>query len=485
MSSSNPAIRVINAFEKNTCPKNIWVYPAKVVSVIIPTLNEENTIASVVGFVKQSSIVDEVIVVDDHSLDRTVEFAKEAGASVMTSTRIGKGASMLDGLLRSKGDIILYLDGDIVPYPKDTIEKMCRPLLDQVADFSKATFERDQGMVTRLAAVPLLSIYFPSLLRFSQPLSGMIAVRRSLLQKLEFDNDYGIDIGLLIDAMKQNAKIVEVNIGTIVNKKKPWNKPSMAEGVVRAILKRAFAILPTNVQSLHMSHIVRDQMDMVMRKDIAHRKKMIVFDLDHTLFRGRFIDITAKKYGFDARLATIRRERTGHVMRAKTIAKLMKGLSISDILSIVDSIDFVDDAKYVIDHLHKRDYIVGIITNGYECVAMHVQHALGVDFVLGHELEFSNGIATGEVKIPSFFMLSDNSICSDSFCKSHALMHLAHRYNIDIENIIAVGDSEVDTCMVKNAGVGVAFQPKCKELELVADLIIRKASFRPLLKIAT
>ncbi len=252
------------------------------VSVIIPTLNEENTIANVVAFAKRSSIVDEVIVVDDHSYDRTVECAKQAGASVMTSTRIGKGASMLDGLLRAKGDIVLYLDGDIVPYPENTIEKMCRPLLDQAADFTKATFEREQGMVTRLAAVPLLSIYFPSLLRFSQPLSGMIAVRRSLLQKLEFENDYGIDIGLLIDAVKQNARIVEVNIGTIVNKQKPWNKSNMAEGVVRAILKRALAALPTNVQSLHMSHIVRDQMDLVMKKDVAHRKKMVVFDMDHT-----------------------------------------------------------------------------------------------------------------------------------------------------------------------------------------------------------
>ncbi len=171
-------------------------------------------------------------------------------------------------------------------------------------------------------------------------------------------------------------------------------------------------------------------------------------------------------------------------MRAKTIAKLMKGLSISDILSIVDSIARVEDAKSVIEHLHKRDYIVGIVTDGYECVAMHVQHALGADFVLGHELEFSNSIATGEVKIPSFFMLSDKSICSHSFCKTHALLDLSHRHNIAIENIIAVGDSDVDTCMVKSAGIGVAFQPKCKELELAADLIIRKASFKPLLKVA-
>lgn len=454
------------------------------ISVIIPTLNEESTIASVVSFVKESPLVDEVIVVDDHSPDRTVEYAKQAGASVMTSTRIGKGASMLDGLLRAKGDIVVYLDGDIVPYPHDIIEKMCRPLLDETADFAKATFDREQGMVTRLAAVPLLSIYFPALLRFSQPLSGMIAARRSLLQEFKFENDYGIDIGLLIDALKRNARIVEVNIGTIVNKQKPWNKSNMAEGVVRAILKRALASLPTNVQSLYMSHIVHDQMDLVMRRDVAHLKKMVVFDMDHTLLRGRFIDTAAKKFEFEEQLETIRRERTGHVIRAKTIAKLMKGLSIADILAIVDDIPVVEDAKKTIAQLHKRDYIVGIVTDGYECVATHIQHALGADFVLGHDLEFSNSIATGEVKIPSFFMLSEDETCDHNFCKSHALAHLSRRHNIAMENIIAVGDSEVDTCMVKTAGIGVAFQPKCKELETAADLVIRKASFKPLLKIA-
>ncbi|MDX9815739.1 MAG: glycosyltransferase, partial [Smithellaceae bacterium] len=61
------------------------------VSVVIPTLNEEATIARVVGVAKKCKLVDEVIVVDDHSFDNTVDLAKKAGASVIMSTKIGKG----------------------------------------------------------------------------------------------------------------------------------------------------------------------------------------------------------------------------------------------------------------------------------------------------------------------------------------------------------------------------------------------------------
>jgi len=88
------------------------------ISVIIPTLNEEKTIGQVVTLARRSKMVDEVIVVDDKSLDRTVEEAKQAGASVITSTKIGKGASMCDGLLLARNNIIVYPDGDI--------DKLCR-----------------------------------------------------------------------------------------------------------------------------------------------------------------------------------------------------------------------------------------------------------------------------------------------------------------------------------------------------------------------
>ena len=102
------------------------------ITVIIPALNEEKTIVSVVKYCWSKPNVSEVIVVDDQSFDNTVKFATEAGAKVITSTKIGKGASMKDGMLCASNEIILFIDGDINPYPDQMIEQMSSPLINNV-----------------------------------------------------------------------------------------------------------------------------------------------------------------------------------------------------------------------------------------------------------------------------------------------------------------------------------------------------------------
>ena len=79
------------------------------ISVITPVLNESPTVASVVSFARQSPRVSEVIVVDDGSIDGTPELAARAGARVVTSTLLGKGASMEDGVWAAQNEIILFL----------------------------------------------------------------------------------------------------------------------------------------------------------------------------------------------------------------------------------------------------------------------------------------------------------------------------------------------------------------------------------------
>ena len=83
------------------------------ISVIIPALNEAKTIKEVIDLLNQSDLVDEIIVVDDKSLDDTVAVSLKAGAKVITGTKLGKGASMKDGLLIAKNEVILFIDADI------------------------------------------------------------------------------------------------------------------------------------------------------------------------------------------------------------------------------------------------------------------------------------------------------------------------------------------------------------------------------------
>ncbi|MFH1226270.1 MAG: glycosyltransferase, partial [Planctomycetota bacterium] len=304
------------------------------ISVIIPTLNEEKTTSQIVALARSAKNVDEVIVVDDKSMDRTVEVAKEAGASVITSTKIGKGASMKDGMLVARNEIIVYLDGDISNYAPDVVAKMSAPLINDEADFVKATFERQAGRVTELVAKPLLTLLLPEALRFSQPLSGIIAGKKSFFRKIEFENDYGVDIGILLDMLKIGARIKEINIGKIENKMKQWRElGKMSRQVARAILKRAHTSPDFSLDSLGTINIIRDQMEMAIKETLAPLKKMIIFDMDNTILQGRFVYEAAKEFGFEQDLIKILAANSESYLLTKLIARLFKGRDISQILA--------------------------------------------------------------------------------------------------------------------------------------------------------
>ena len=152
------------------------------ISVIIPAMNEENTIGQVVKASLEEALVTEVIVVDDRSEDGTIEAASKAGAKVIISNTRGKGISMKDGLLEALNEIVVFLDGDIDPYPERTVRKLVTPILNNEAEFVKGAFARNAGRVTELVAKPLLNILFPGLAQFSQPLSRQLILLKNLLK---------------------------------------------------------------------------------------------------------------------------------------------------------------------------------------------------------------------------------------------------------------------------------------------------------------
>ena len=457
------------------------------ITVIIPTLNEEETIAEVVKFSLQDRNVSEVLVVDDKSVDNTVAKAKEAGAKVITSTKLGKGASMKDGLLCARNDFIVFLDGDIHPYPPLTIKSLSDPILNDTADFVKATFQRNAGRVTEIVAKPLLNIFFPDISRFEQPLSGMIAGRKHFFEQIDFYDGYGVDIGILLDMHLLKARITEVNIGYIFNKSKPWQAlGKMSREVARAIIAKATQQNKSLVtlEELQSFSEIRDQMDFALKESVKGLKKMAIFDIDNTLLLGRFIDTCAKAHGFEEELLYLRSHEKNGVILTKNIARLMKGLKFSEILAVTDTIPVVSDVFDVIQQLKRKGYVVGIISDSYDVVVNHIKNKVGTDFSFGNELEFSKSIATGEVKIPSFFFNNKQSICKHTICKTNALLYILHQYRININNTIVVGDSERALCMVKKGGIGVAFCSDSKMLNFFADKKIGIQSLREILEFA-
>lgn len=455
------------------------------ITVIVPTLNEETTVRRTVEIAKKSKNVNEIIVVDDRSTDNTVSEAKTAGAYVIQSTKLGKGASMRDGLLIAKNEIIAYLDADIENLAEDVVEKITEPILENKADFVKSNYKREAGRVTELVAKPLLSILFPEALKYKQPLSGIIAGKKTLLEKISFEDDYGVDIGILLEMMMVGAKIVEVNVGSIRHKMKLWHElGKMSREVSKAILKRAVSRSQFSLDSLETINLVRNQMEFAIKESVDFLKKMIVFSLDNILWEGRFIDKAAEKFNFQKELAEIMKKPMGPLVMTKHIAKNLKDINIAQIISLVEEIELTKNTESVIPELKNRGYIVGILSNGYDCVVHHVKNKVGADFAFANELEFSNSIATGELKIPSFYLKSDKSNCNHSMCKTNALISVAEQYSISLDNIIAVGSYVDDACMLESAGIGIAFCSDSFALKRVADVVISERSLEHILRVA-
>lgn len=155
----------------------VAIYSKAYATVVIPALNEAKRISEVMAYALTDPLTAEVIVIDDSSIDSTAELARLAGAKVLTSSMLGKGTSMHDGVAPAQCNFLVYLDGDLTGLRSGIITDLCAPLLRGDADFVKARFGRGGGRVTELTAKPMLKIFFPELAHFSQPLGGGIAAK--------------------------------------------------------------------------------------------------------------------------------------------------------------------------------------------------------------------------------------------------------------------------------------------------------------------
>lgn len=233
------------------------------ISVCLPARDEQDTVGAIVSAIRSRlmddvALVDELVVVDDHSSDRTAALAAEAGARVVDAATVlahhgpghGKGEAMWKSLHVTTGDIVIWCDADIRQFDTAFVVGLVGPLLRRPElAFVKGFYERPidgrpdgGGRVTELMARPVLSLLFPQLSPIVQPLAGEYGGRREVLEQLPFVQGYGVDIGLLIDVAERCGieSIAQVDLGVRVHRNRSLDELSpQATAVLQAALRRA------------------------------------------------------------------------------------------------------------------------------------------------------------------------------------------------------------------------------------------------------
>ena len=250
------------------------------ISLCLPTLNEEKTIAKEIIIMKSElmtryPLVDELIVIDSGSTDNTVDIAGSFGADVYDANEIlpdldqfkGKGENLWKALYITKGDIIVYIDADIKNIHHRFAYGLIGPLLlDDQIKYTKAFYDRPisigknkirptgGGRVTELVIRPLFSLFFPELTQIIQPLSGEYAGYREIFEKIPFPIGYGVETSMILDIYDKWGLdvIAQVDLDRRIHR----NQDTKALG------RMAFAILKTFINRQRRSGLIELKEDL-------------------------------------------------------------------------------------------------------------------------------------------------------------------------------------------------------------------------------
>jgi len=284
------------------------------ISLALPALNEEETVGKVIKMMKKELVekfplLDEIVLIDSNSTDRTREIAKQEGVPVYVhqhllerlKPRLGKGEALWKSLLVTHGDIIIWIDTDIVNiHPRFVYGILGPMLINPQVQFVKGFYRRPLkvgekmqagggGRVTELTARPLLNLFYPELSGVVQPLSGEYAGRREALESVPFFSGYGVETGLLIDIYERyglNA-IAQVDLFERIHHNQP----------LEALSKMSFEIIQAVIRRLEsrMGHVVLEDVNRSM-KLIRYNSKGYFLDVEEIAEHERPPMIEIKEY---------------------------------------------------------------------------------------------------------------------------------------------------------------------------------------------
>jgi glucosyl-3-phosphoglycerate synthase len=269
------------------------------ISLGLPALNEEATVGLVISVLKRAlmdevPLLDEVVLIDSGSTDRTVAIAQELGVPVVDHRDLlpeagpplrGKGEALWKSLSALKGDIIAWVDTDIENIGPQFVYGLIGPLLSEPRiQFVKGYYRRPirtteglaaegGGRVTELTIRPLFNLFYPALTGLIQPLAGEYAGRRSALEAIPFFSGYGVETGMLIDLLDEFglSAIAQVNLGERVHRNQTLGALSvMSFAIIQVVLQRLeerqkVHFLEDVNRSMKLIHTAAGQLHLEMR----------------------------------------------------------------------------------------------------------------------------------------------------------------------------------------------------------------------------
>ena len=436
-------------------------------SVVIPALNESARIAEVVRYALSDPATGEVIVIDDSSIDETAALAAEAGAVVLTSSMLGKGASMQDGAGAARHDVVVYLDGDLAGLRPGIVSALATPIAAGSADFVKARFGRAGGRVTELTAKPMLKVFFPELAHLAQPLGGIVAARRTLLNALRFEDAYGVDIGLLIDAHRAGARVTEVDIGSIEHDSQPLpDLTAMANEVSRVIFSRARAAGRLHVEQIAAMYEAQRQAASSLESVMTRRRgrtRLLLLDMDGTITEGRYVVELARATSQQDALAALLDGRDDDAAtRSERIAALFRFVHRQQFERVARAMPIRPGVVETVNALRRAGFMVGVVSDSYFVAAEILRRRIFADFALAHTLRFDADACTGDLRINPAFLAADGT---GDPCKSQVVRRFREDAGTPaIAEIWAVGDNDNDARMLKSADRAFVIAPKRPDL---------------------
>ncbi|MFQ5651149.1 MAG: phosphoserine phosphatase SerB [bacterium] len=193
--------------------------------------------------------------------------------------------------------------------------------------------------------------------------------------------------------------------------------------------------------------------DTIIQPDtpFRQRRRLVVFDMDRTIIDGEVIDELARAAKVGDQVAQI----TGRAMSGKIGFKdalrqrvaLLKGLPVSVLEEVAKDMQLTAGTYELVSTLKAMGFKLALISGGFKFFADRLEEQLGFDHAFANDLEIEDGVLTGKVK----------GRIIDAEGKGKIVRELAEREGLSMEEIVAVGDGANDEIMLKNAGLGIAF----------------------------